>query len=69
MPGAMKNDEALKPGPDQNVQRNEEPADDTEGHSFIMDTETNRTIAREREKEIQRNLKTESRRPFWRRGR
>ena len=62
-------DEKAKPGPDELTARNEEPEGDTEGHSFIMDTETNRALAREREKEIQRNLKTESRRPFWRRGR
>jgi hypothetical protein len=63
-------DEKAKPGPDEFTgAKNEQPEADAEGHSFIIDTETNRALAREREKEIQRNLKTESRRPFWRRGR
>jgi hypothetical protein len=43
--------------------------DDTEGHSFIVDTEMNRALARQREKDIQRNLRNESKRPFFRRGR
>ena len=42
---------------------------DVEGHSFIMDTEMNRALARQREKDIQRNLRNESKRPFFRRGR
>lgn len=42
---------------------------DTEGHSFVVDSETNRELARQREKDIQRNLRSESRRPFFRRGR
>jgi len=42
---------------------------DVEGHSFIMDSEMSRTLARQREKDIQRNLKSESKRPFFRRGR
>jgi hypothetical protein len=46
--------------------RNDE---DVEGHSFIVDTEMNRALARQREKDIQRNLRSESKRPFFRRGR
>jgi hypothetical protein len=57
--------------------RNQEPTkpadpmteDDTQGNQFILDTEMNRAIARGREQEIQRNLRTESKRPFFRRGR
>lgn len=57
--------------------QNQEPAkpvdpmteDDTQGNQFILDVEANRAIARGREKEIQRNLRTESKRPFFRRGR
>ena len=69
MPGARNSEEPLKPGPDELAGRNEEPADDTEGHTFIMDSEMSRALARQREKDIQRNLKSESRRPFFRRGR
>jgi hypothetical protein len=47
--------------------RNEES--DVEGHSFILDTEMNRALARQREKDIQRNLRNETKRPFFRRGR
>ena len=61
-------EETRMPGPDENLEQ-EKPEDDTEGHSFILDPEMNRTIARGREKEIQRNLRTESKRPFFRRGR
>jgi len=60
----------MKPGPDQNTTaRNDESGDDVEGHQFMIDTETNRVLARQREKDIQRNLKSETRRPFFRRGR
>jgi hypothetical protein len=70
MPTAARNsEEPLKPGPDENSLRNDETEGDTEGHSFMIDTETNRALARQREKDIQRNLKSESRRPFFRRGR
>ncbi len=65
----MKNtEEPRMPGPDETIEQ-EKPEDDTEGHSFILDPETNRTLARQREKDIQRNLRSESRRPFFRRGR
>jgi hypothetical protein len=67
--GARNSEEPLKPGPDENAFRNDETEGDTEGHSFMIDTETNRALARQREKDIQRNLKSESRRPFFRRGR
>jgi hypothetical protein len=43
--------------------------DDVEGHSFVMDSEMSRTLSRQREKDIQRNLRSESKRPFFRRGR
>jgi hypothetical protein len=56
-----------EPRPDQAADEPQEG--DTEGHSFILDPDTSRTIAREREKEIQRNLRDASRRPFFRRGR
>jgi hypothetical protein len=70
MPTSARNsEEPLKPGPDENGLRNDETDGDTEGHSFMIDTETNRALARQREKDIQRNLKSESRRPFFRRGR
>lgn len=71
MPYAKNSEEPLKPGPDENTSkvRNDEAEGDTEGHSFMIDTETNRALARQREKDIQRNLKSESRRPFFRRGR
>ena len=72
MPYRAKNsEEPLQPGPDENTRavRNDETESDTEGHSFMVDTETNRALARQREKDIQRNLKSESRRPFFRRGR
>lgn len=69
MPYAKNSEEPLKPGPDENNLRNDETEGDTEGHSFMIDTETNRALARQREKDIQRNLKSESRRPFFRRGR
>jgi hypothetical protein len=57
--------------------RNQEPIkpidpmseDDTQGNQFILDVEMNRTLARQRENEIQRNLRGESKRPFFRRGR
>lgn len=67
MPSKARNIDEPTPGPDQNAEH--EPESDTEGHSFILDPETSRTMAREREKEIQRNLRQESRRPFFRRGR
>ncbi len=68
--GARNSEEPLKPGPDENISaKNDETEGDTEGHSFMIDTETNRALARQREKDIQRNLKSESRRPFFRRGR
>jgi hypothetical protein len=70
MPTGMRNsEEPMKPGPDENVMRNEETEGDVEGHSFMIDSETNRVLARQREKDIQRNLKSETRRPFFRRGR
>jgi hypothetical protein len=70
MPTSARNsEEPLKPGPDENSLKNDEAEGDTEGHSFMIDTETNRALARQREKDIQRNLKSESRRPFFRRGR
>jgi len=61
-------EEPRMPGPDENLEQ-EKPGDDTEGHSFILDPELNRTLARQREKDIQRDLRSESRRPFFRRGR
>ena len=67
--GARNSEEPMKPGPDQNTVKNDEGGDDVEGHQFMVDTETNRVLARQREKDIQRNLKSESRRPFFRRGR
>ena len=68
--GARNSEEPLKPGPDEFAgAKNDDSEADTEGHSFMIDTETNRALARQREKDIQRNLKSESRRPFFRRGR
>jgi hypothetical protein len=71
MPRGLKSDEG---GPtedalNQDVKKDLDGGDDTEGHSFIVDSETNRALARQREKDIQRNLRSESRRPFFRRGR
>ena len=68
MPRALNTDDPGMPGPDENLEQ-DKPGDDTEGHSFIPDTELNRALARQREKDIQRNLRSESRRPFFRRGR
>ena len=62
MPKYIKNQEPTKP-----VDPMTE--DDTQGNQFILDVETNRAIARGREREIERNLRTESKRPFLRRGR
>lgn len=65
-----KNDEGpLEDALGQSEPREGIPESDVEGHSFMPDPATNRILAREREKEIQRNLRTESRRPFFRRGR
>ena len=64
-----KSDEPRMPGADQNLEQEKAPEGDTEGHSLIMDPELSRTLARDREKDIQRNLRSESRRPFFRRGR
>jgi len=63
----IKNDDADTEGHISRVKNEEES--DTEGHSFILDTEMNRALARQREKDIQRNLRSESKRPFFRRGR
>ena len=46
-----------------------DPAGDAEGHSFITDPELARVMARDRERDLQRNWRTEARRPFLRRGR
>jgi hypothetical protein len=62
MPKYIKNQEPSKP-------IDPMTEDDTQGNQFILDVEANRAIARGREKEIQRNLRTESKRPFFRRGR
>jgi len=69
MARAKNTEEPRMPGPDESLEQEKKPEDDTEGHSFILDPELNRTLARDREKEIQRNLRSESRRPFFRRGR
>lgn len=60
---------AVKPGGAEGQDQAKEPQADTEGHYMIPDPELNRTLARDREREIQRNLRSESRRPFFRRGR
>ena len=46
-----------------------DPAGDAEGHSFITDPELARVMARDRERDLQRNWRAEARRPFLRRGR
>jgi hypothetical protein len=69
MPRRWKEEGPAKEALNQDVKKDQAPDEDVEGHSFIVDTETNRALAREREKDIQRNLRSESRRPFFRRGR
>ena len=69
MPRRWREEGPAKEALNQDVKKDEAPDADVEGHSFIPDPETNRALAREREKDIQRNLRSESRRPFFRRGR
>ena len=69
MPKRWKDEGPAKEALNEDVKKDAAPDEDVEGHSFIVDTETNRALAREREKDIQRNLRSESRRPFFRRGR
>ncbi len=59
-------------GPEETYPRSTE--DDVEGHSMLQNSMVSRSIAQSREREIQNNLrqhelKSEARRPFFRRGR